>query len=277
MLEMESREPEGDAGDDVERIRAHMERAILNAPYSASPLEHVLVGNVLPDEFYARLIVHNPFGYEDGVEWVSQAEAEAFATPTPYWRRKQIALPKGLPAAAPQGLLACWRTLARAVQEGGWWVKLMTRRFPAYFAQRYGPLTEADDFADHFDCQQFLQRHEPGYSIGPHTDVPSRVVTAIFSLADGPGFEDYGTQLCLPNDRRFRSDGRMHYDPSLFQVTKVAPYAPNRLLLFTRPKHSFHAVARMDPPPPNGRFGMQVQVWERNHAIFRDENGQVIY
>ncbi|MBL9009888.1 MAG: hypothetical protein JNL56_01790, partial [Alphaproteobacteria bacterium] len=53
MLEMESREPEGDAGDDVERIRAHMERAILNAPYSASPLEHVLVGNVLPDEFYA--------------------------------------------------------------------------------------------------------------------------------------------------------------------------------------------------------------------------------
>ncbi len=277
MLEMANREPPGSAEDDVEWIRAHLERAVLNAPYSASPIEHVLIENTLPADFYARLLANSPFRFEDGVEWVSRAAAETFATSTPYWRRKQIALPKGLPDAAPPEEMACWRTLARAVQDGGWWVKLMARRFPAYFAQRFGPLAEAEDFAEHFVAQQFLQRHEPGYWIGPHTDVPSRVVTAIFSLADGPGFEAYGTQLCLPRDRRFRSDGRMHYDPSLFEVTKVAPYAPNRLLLFTRSKHSFHAVARMDPPPPNGRLGMQVQVWERNHAIFRDENGRVIY
>ena len=62
--------------------------------------------------------------------------------------------------------------------------KLVSTEFPEYFAIRYGELAQRDDFFDRYRREFFLQRHERGYYIGPHTDIPSRVFTCIFSFAD---------------------------------------------------------------------------------------------
>jgi hypothetical protein len=42
----------------------------------------------------------------------------------------------------------------------------------------------------------------------------------------------------------------------------VAPYAPNTCLVFFKTRHSWHAVAPDAADAPDGRFGMQVQLYE---------------
>jgi hypothetical protein len=83
-----------------------------------------------------------------------------------------------------------------------------------------------------FRKELFLQRHEIGYHIGPHTDIPTRVFTCIFSFAERPGFERFGTELLAHKDRMVRCWGNDHYDMSDFVVRKVAEYKPNNFFLF---------------------------------------------
>ena len=109
-----------------------------------------------------------------------------------------------------------------------------------------------------------------GYFIGPHTDTPTRVFTCIFSFADRPGFEEFGTELCIPKNPRLRCWGNNHYSPDGFIVKKIAPYKPNNFLLFFKTRQSFHSVKEIDKPVPNKRYGMQFQFYEPPGGIFKD-------
>ncbi len=121
-----------------------------------------------------------------------------------------------------------------------------------------------------FTKEFFLQRHEPGYYIGPHTDVPARVFTCIFALEDRAGYEKFGTQLLVPKDRLDRCWGNDHYPPEDFDVVKIAPYKPNNFLLFFKTRHSFHAVEAITEDVPNQRYGMQFQFYEPAGGLMHD-------
>jgi hypothetical protein len=118
--------------------------------------------------------------------------------------------------------------------------------------------------------QLFVQRHEPGFCIGPHTDLPTRIFTCIFSFADREGFDEYGTQLLAHRNRLVRCWGTDHYAADDFVVRKLVPYRPNNFLLFFKTRHSFHAVAAIDEHVPNQRYGMQFQFHEPPEGVFRD-------
>ena len=109
---------------------------------------------------------------------------------------------------------------------------LILKKYPEYFQLRFGDISQDPDFLVMFRKELFLQRHEIGYHIGPHTDIPTRVFTCIFSFAERPGFERFGTELLAHKDRMVRCWGNDHYDMSDFVVRKVAEYKPNNFFLF---------------------------------------------
>ena len=147
----------------------------------------------------------------------------------------------------------------------------MFNKYEDYFRLRFGDLVNDSDFFTLFRKEVFLQRHEPGYYIGPHTDVPTRVFTCIFSFADRNGFEGFGTQLLKPKDRLARCWGNDHYRPSNdFDIAKIAPYKPNNFLLFFKTRQSFHAVDAITDDVPNQRYGMQFQFYEPSGGLLRD-------
>lgn len=254
----------------LDRVRNHIEAMFGEAALEESPFPHMIVENIFPDDVYAKIIAYNPFKRNRGEEWLSKADSAQVSSGTPYFARKQINFHANQEFEAPDDQRQFWNEIKSCFLEDNWFPDLVRRTYPIFFRLRFGDLVDDADFSGLFRRELFLQRHEPGYYIGPHTDIPTRVFTCIFALAREAGFEEFGTELLAPKDRLARCWGSDHYGPENFTLKKIAPYKPNNLLLFFKTRHSFHAVRSIDESVPDQRYGMQFQFYEPPNGLFRD-------
>ena len=97
------------------------------------------------------------------------------------------------------------------------------------------------------DDETLMIRDRPGYRIGPHTDTPAKVVSALFYLAPAPGLWR-GTSLYVPRAAGFTCSTGQHYPANEFKRRWTAPGAPNSLLAFARTDRSFHGAERFAGP-----------------------------
>jgi len=227
------------------------------------------VSDFFPENVYARILEYNPFLLNRGRDWIAPGAMKKLRQSTPYDRRKQIDFATE-DFTAPVAAKEFWSTLASAMLEDDCFARQVRRVYPAYFDLRFGEAMLDDAFFSRLKRMLFVQRHEPDYSIGPHTDSPHRVFTCIFAFADGSGFEQYGTQFVRPRDPDVRCWGDLHHSPNEFEVVEVAPYAPNSMVLFFKTRHSFHSVRTIPNNLPNERYGMQLGYYEPSDGLFRD-------
>lgn len=253
----------------IDSLRAHIEQKLLAAELVRLPFPHLIVEEFFPPDIYRTIIEANPFRNNLGAEWFSAANAPT-KTPTPYWARRQINFHQHQPIQALPEHLEFWEAIKTCFLGDHWFVRLVFAKYREYFLMRFGEVAEAGNFPDLLRKELFLQQHEPGFYIGPHTDVPTRIFTCIFSFADRPGFDEYGTQLCVHKNPLVRCWGNNHYPPDDFVVKKVAPYRPNNFLLFFKTRQSFHSVKAIDATVPNRRYGMQFQLYEPPTGLFKD-------
>lgn len=255
--------------DALDALRAHIASRIAAAAVEESPFPHLVVEGFFPPEVYADILRWSPFQSAPGTEWLPADSSLNVSARTPYHARKQVDLTRAdALAAAPGGTF--WNRIQRCFLADDWFARLILAKYPAYFRLRFGDLVHEPDFLALLRKQLFVQRHEPGFSIGPHTDLPTRVFTCIFSFADREGFEEYGTQLLAHRDRLVRCWGTDHHDPAGFVVRKLVPYRPNGFVLFFKTRYSFHAVPPVDERVPGQRYGMQFQLHEPARGLFRD-------
>lgn len=255
----------------VEQIRQHIESKIEQATIEPYPFPHLIIENFFPEPVFAKILKYNPFKKNRGTEWLTKEKSAKIKTNTPYHARKQINLLLN-DFAVSEVEQEFWNEFRRCFIEDKWFEKLIINKYKEYFIIRFGELVESENFCELFERQLFLQRHEPGYYIGPHTDVPTRIFTCIFAFADRDGFEEYGTELIVPKDKMARCWGSDHYSPDNFEtrVRVLAPYKPNNFLLFFKTRQSFHAVRAIDETVPNQRYGMQFQYYEPSAGLFKD-------
>lgn len=253
-----------------DRLKGHIESRFAASSTDISPFPHMIVEDFWPADVYERLIAWNPFKNNSGVEWLSKKESSRVSSATPYFARKQINFHANQSFDAPPEQKAFWNDIKSVFLEDDWFPALVAAKFPELFRFRFGDLMDDPDVFSLFRRELFLQRHEPGYYIGPHTDIPTRVFTCIFSLAREEGWEQYGTELLSPKDRMDRCWGNDHYDYERFEVKKIAPYKPNNFLLFHKTRQSFHSVTSITPEVPDERYGMQFQFYEPHGGLFND-------
>jgi hypothetical protein len=254
----------------ISAIRERIERKFDAATLDMSPFPHLVIEEFFPEDVYAKIMAYNPFKANRGEEWLSKSRSADVTSRTPYHARKQINFHNDQPFDAPDEERQFWDDLTKCFLGDDWFPSLVLHKFPTYFELRFGDLVKEGDFYSMFRRELFLQRHEPGYYIGPHTDIPTRVYTCIFSFAERPGFEEYGTELLSHHDRLVRCWGNDHYAPDDFTVTKLAPYKPNNFLLFFKTRQSFHSVKAIPDTVPNQRYGMQFQFYEPKGGIMHD-------
>jgi hypothetical protein len=255
----------------IEELRRRVAAKIRGAVLQKSPFPHLIVEDFLPADVYADVLRFNPF--EAGVagrEWLPREASDNVTTRTPYFARKQVDLHDGVPVGGSPEARAFWSDLRTAFLDDFWFERLIVSRYEEYFVLRFGDLLGEPDFFALLRRELFVQRHERGFFIGPHTDIPTRVFTCIFSFADRPGYEEYGTQLLAHEDRFVRCFGNDHHAGEAFTVRALAPYRPNNAVLFFKTRQSFHAVPRVDRDIPRGRYGMQFQCHEPVGGVFRD-------
>ena len=86
-----------------------------------------------------------------------------------------------------------------------------------------------------------LVRQKAGYSLGPHTDSPNKVLTVLFYLPQEDCLEA-GTVIYRPKARGFKCEGNRHHAFRDFETVKVVPFKPDSVFAFVKSDISFHGV-----------------------------------
>lgn len=248
----------------VDDIRTHFVRRLRAAELVMRPFPHLLLTDALPSDVYEAATSADPFAGDPGAPFGDPAWTSKLRFPQFYDRRFQHDLGRS------SRTLHCepWRTIGDAFSDPAWLGPVLRDRFPEYFELRFGHIdaiemaATGDGFWTRLHTRAFLQRHEQGYRLDAHTDIPSRVATCIFGFPPGPGYEEAGTKLLEPLDPTWRCSGNSHYPVEDFRVVSTAPYAPNTCLVFFKTRHSWHSVSPEAASVPGGRLGMQVQLYE---------------
>ncbi len=85
-------------------------------------------------------------------------------------------------------------------------------------------------------------RDLPGYSIPPHTDSVSKIITVLIYLAEDNSMEEEGTSIYLPKKEGFICKDGRHYKFEDFTKVKTMPFRANSMFAFARTDNSFHGV-----------------------------------
>jgi hypothetical protein len=214
---------------------------IANAPVRNWPFPHLLVEDVFPADFYARLL--NALPPLESYRSIADAGRVAQATPDAYRQRHTIDLTRPEPERFPPAQREFWTGLL------GW---LVGERFTMFALQQFGALVGAR-FGDRLGDARFhpefqLIRDFTDYSLGPHTDSPHKVVVLLFYLPRTAEREALGTSLYVPREPAFRCDGTRHHAREQFLRVATLPYRPNSMMAFFKSARSFHGVERVNEP-----------------------------
>jgi hypothetical protein len=203
---------------------------IANAPLREYPFPHILVSDIFEPAFYRRLQENllpaelmQPIkavrpvgkGYSDE-RFVFTIEPEAVA-------------------ALPQSLSEFWSDL------GNWLLAMpmavtLLNKFGRYIQERFG----GEPPGVYNEAMLVDDRNR--YSLGPHSDSPSKVLTLLFYLPADASRPNLGTSLYAPRDPSFRCPGGPHYPYDKFERVITMPYLPNTLFAFVKSDVSFHGV-----------------------------------
>lgn len=215
---------------------AHLVRRLRSAAVDRAPFPHCVVDDALPEDLF----------YEMHEHWPEESALSPLAdTGRVKGMRERFALvldEAGL-ARLPEGTRRFWQeeVLAWLAKPSTW--EAMAGKFPGETAARL-----AD--AKRIWGDTLLVSDRENYAIGPHTDAPHRVVSALFYLAqDAWTFaEQIGTVLYRPRQAGMTCAGGPHYGFEGFVAERRVAFLPNRLLLFPKTPTSFHGVEPVRVP-----------------------------
>lgn len=106
-------------------------------------------------------------------------------------------------------------------------------------------------------------RDTKNYSLGPHTDKITKLLTCLIYLPADNTNVNLGTSIYTPKDDNFRCIGGPHHKHENFNLYKTVDYIPNRMFCFLKTDKSFHGVEPID-----------IEV-ERNLLIFDIQKNEV--
>lgn len=211
---------------------SHFIERLRSARVEADPFPHYYIEGVFPDDYYRELLRHLPSSniYENLYE-VTSLKLDHFR------HRYQRDLNAGWTEALPPELQQFWNSfnewflsaqLAEAVLES--------------FAEPLRPrIGEKSSWPEVSVEAQFI-RHRPGYFLGPHSDLYTKLVVLLLYLPPDNRAEKLGTSLFRPKVEGFSCPDSNHYPFEDFIRVKTAPYRPNSLLAFVRSDISFHGL-----------------------------------
>lgn len=235
---------------------SHFIERLRSARVEADPFPHYYVEGVFPEDYYQEMLRRLPgSGIYENLYEVTTLKLDHFR------HRFQRDLTDGWTNALPRELQPFWNSfnewflspeLAQAVLES--------------FAEPLRPrIGDKPSWPEVSVEAQFI-RHKPGYFLGPHSDLYTKLVVLLLYLAPDNRNEKLGTSLYRPKVEGFSCPDSKHYSFDDFIRAKTAPYRPNSLLAFVRSDISFHGLdplSKQDVAASDGRDVIQYVVHDK--------------
>jgi len=215
----------------------HVLYRIGNTPVLEYPYPHILVRDVFPADFYRELRENLP-----APEAMQSLASLGRVTGTGYPARSVMPLKRENVEKLPPRQREFWMGVA------GWLLgdafgTMMIRKFAPWLQERLGDLSKVG-FAD----EALILRDHTDFSLGPHTDSPSKVLAFLFYLPPDDSMARLGTSIYMPKDPAFVCPGGPHHKHADFRLMQTMPYLPNTLFAFMKTDNSFHGVEPIDEP-----------------------------
>jgi hypothetical protein len=248
--------------DAFARERQHIHARLAGAPIRRQPSPHAYVESLFSLDFYERILANFPRSDDAFRRWLHGGDPALFFGN--YDRRLEINLPQDAErfTAAQREF---WSGM-EAMLCSDWFAELLIVTFNDHVVERFGPAVNDPSFArTRLRGAMMLNKHDPDYYLGPHTDRFEKVFTCVFYLPERAGLDALGTALYEPKERGFTCRGVVHHDPAKFVKVGTIPFRPNSAFVFARSDVLFHGVERLTAADLHGsaRPGFQVQFWER--------------
>jgi hypothetical protein len=221
----------------------HFKDRLRTARVVLDPFPHYCLERVFPDDYYQDLIRNLPASdvYENLYE-VTDLKLDHFR------HRDQRDLNDGWTNRLPPDLKPFWDSF------NDWFLgpQFAHAVLESFSSQRSSwPEVSVES--------QFI-RHRPGYFLGPHSDLYTKLVVLLIYLAPDDSAAHLGTSLYRPKDPSFTCHDSKHYAFEDFIRVKTAPYRPNSLLAFMRSDVSFHGL---EPLSTAGRDVIQYVIHDK--------------
>jgi hypothetical protein len=214
-------------------VEEHVLARLGAARVEQTPFPHCVVDSVFPEAFYEELHDHWP---EDAAFTRLLDTKRVGRSYSP----QRLVIELGDSAWPRMGgeQAAFWRDRVYS------WLR--TPRFSEALARKFAEVTGPRLAAVNgtMGPDALLVSDRGGYVLGPHTDAPHRLVSALFYLAldEWTFAESLGTTLYRPRDPGFTCKGGPAYAFEAFEVAKRIAFLPNRLFVFPKSERSFHGV-----------------------------------
>jgi hypothetical protein len=208
----------------VTEALSHLIQRIRTTPVQTNPYFHFHTELCFPEEFYQDLIDNIP-------------DTSYFSSLEDYPQRFILDLVAEKLNQLPFTNLLFWQQFTSAVC-GERFARSLLEKFQSPLKEQFG-----DDFQKKkLGTTASIIRDQSGYSIGPHTDHPNKIISLLFYLPISSDQRHLGTSIYLPKDRTFKCKGREHHSFKDFDKVSTAPFIPNSIFCFLRSDVSFHGV-----------------------------------
>lgn len=212
----------------------HAIAAIDAAPVREEPFPHIYVEGVFPASFYDAILANLP--EENGYT----ALVETGRVGAGYSPERLVVIPAEAGALGPvHGVF--WSQLFAALLTEALARAMMTK-FDAQVQQRFLEESGGAGMSLDLHWESLLVRDRSTYLLGPHTDSPRKVLSALFYLPADASRPELGTALYAPKTPGFTCPGGPHHPHDQFACIRTMAYKPNTLFAFPKSKRCFHGV-----------------------------------
>ncbi len=234
---------------------SHFVTRLRDARVLHDPYPHFCLDNIFPDEYYQLLLKNLPASgsYENLYE-VTTLKLDHFR------HRDQRDMNPGWTNDLPAEQKKFWEDF------DSWFLgddlaRPVLQTFTDQMRARFGAQNDWPSVS----VESQLIRHRPGYFLGPHSDLHTKLVVLLIYLAPDNSTAHLGTSLYRPKDPNFTCPNSTHYDFADFIKVKTAAYKPNSLLAFFRSDVSFHGLEPLseDDVQTNGRDLIQYVLYDK--------------
>jgi hypothetical protein len=208
-----------------------------NAQVREFPYPHIYVPDIFPAGFFAELRSNLP-----PQETLKTLGELGRVTGTGYPERGVMPVTPQSVAALQAGPRGFWERTAQWLL-GPRFGSTLISKFAPWLVQRLGDLRSV-----RFAWEALIVRDRTRYTLGPHTDAPSKALSFLFYLPADDSMAHLGTSIYLPRDPAFRCAGGPHYPFEGFERMYTARYVPNALFAFMKTDNSFHGVEPITDP-----------------------------
>jgi FkbM family methyltransferase len=215
-------------------VLKHVLTQVDRAEVVEDPCAYLVVDDVFPPDYYQQML--DNFPTRDSLRSI----ADSGRTGNSYKERLVVLFSDAEFSRMTDEQQAFWREMASWMYTDQF-VNHFVSKFQKHLEPRIDKIVKAERVLS-LKSDSLLVNDCTNYAIGPHTDVPARLVSFLFYLPRDDSMRELGTSVYRPKEPSLTCWGLKHHGYEPFDRVRTVEFLPNRLMAFPKTERSFHGV-----------------------------------